>query len=200
MSSVRTLTFGIPVDLAGVKFEVPAVYVVNISVSVIVDLVSGYFECIDPHVLLKVFVVILYRSVENSDDDFAVSTCELAPYILDSDVGTCLCSGCDHLVADIDEVPLVFEECLFKRKVFTYVCLLGNRLRILYIKGCESIVLHLGHDAHFCKSVSSCFSTATFKLQKIPSVKTIFPEIFFIMCICMEDLLETLDFHLAGQL
>src|SRR5262245_57590208 len=66
-------SFGVIEDGCVVMREVPAVNVVDESVSVVVDAVAGDFTRIDPDVVVQVFVIDVETRVDNADDNAAVA-------------------------------------------------------------------------------------------------------------------------------
>ena len=108
MCTVTAFVRRLPVDLAVICVAVPSVYVVNISIVIVIYARSTILlSCIHPHVVLKVFVSILYRSVDDRNYDLIVTCCKLSPHIRYSDILSFYCSCRDGLAAGVSVVPLV---------------------------------------------------------------------------------------------
>ena len=109
---VCTMAVGIDFSLVGA--EVPAIYVVDISVAVVVDTRCAVkFGIVDAHVGGKVFVGVVHTAVDDCHNHIFPACCGF-PGLEQVDVGTGHTVG---YVAEILIVPLLWQERVVERHV-----------------------------------------------------------------------------------
>ena len=143
--------------------EVIAMNVVDVAVFVVILSVAGDFLGVDPHVGLKVRVVVFHAFIDHRYDDFRIA-CDDLPYILDVDVSSRVCRSCDAFVTDVDVVPLVLE----RRVVEDVVVGLGRSGRLIWIVlsvgslDRQSVVLHDLDASQTGSVLCHCLDVAVF--------------------------------------